>query len=221
MGNFLGKQSFPRAVFALAVLLGAATTAYAQEDIEQLRRELAEEKARAEEQMQQLEERMSSCKAQLQRMNDLERRLEASMARNGQPAAATSGSTLFVTEGKVASDATLAESRVPAGDAPELVGTEKNETMDSHAVMTGTELVADDFLGLWPLFGTGYRLRFGGYFKLDALYDLDGTGDKTQFLISQIPVDGSPEDGRVNLIWTPAERVSTGVEIHVGLPRRC
>ncbi|MGB7878615.1 MAG: DcaP family trimeric outer membrane transporter [Ilumatobacteraceae bacterium] len=31
------------------------------------------------------------------------------------------------------------------------------------------------------------------YFKLDALYDLDGTGDEYQFLIAQIPVDGSPE----------------------------
>jgi len=39
-------------------------------------------------------------------------------------------------------------------------------------------------------------MKIGGYFKLDALYDLDGSGNKTQFLISQIPVDGTPEADR-------------------------
>lgn len=31
---------------------------------------------------------------------------------------------------------------------------------------------------------------------MDALYDLDGAGDQTQFLIGQIPIEGTPEAGR-------------------------
>lgn len=192
MAKVPGSRKLPHALLALAVLLGCAGAAYAQEDTEQLRRELAEEKARVETQMQQLEEQMSSYKAQLQRLDDLERRLEASMAHDGQHAATTSDAAL----GTVAPDTASAESGAATAVAPELVRTAKNETKDSHAVITGSQLVADNFLGSWPLFGTDYRLKIGGYFKLDALYDLDGAGDKTQFLISQIPVDGSPEAGR-------------------------
>ncbi len=196
MAKLIGNRSFPFAAFAVAVLYGAAVSAHAQEDTEQLRRELDEEKARVATQMQQLEEQMSSYKAQLQRLEDLERRLEASMAQDGQPSAPASDSILVNSGDTIAPNTALAISAAATADAPELLRTEKNETKDSHAVMTGSQLVADDFLGSWPLFGTDYRLKFGGYFKLDALYDLDGAGDKTQFLISQIPVDGSPEAGR-------------------------
>jgi hypothetical protein len=69
-----------------------------------------------------------------------------------------------------------------------------NQSKDEHVVMTAGDLVADDFVGSWPMFGTNYRLRFGGYFQLDALYDLDGTTDRYNFLISRIPVEGSPAD---------------------------
>ena len=67
---------------------------------------------------------------------------------------------------------------------------------DQHHVATAEELASSTFPGSWPMFGTDYRMRFGGYFKFDALYDFDGTGDKNQFLISQIGVPGTPQDGR-------------------------
>ena len=79
---------------------------------------------------------------------------------------------------------------------PERIETGVNETRDSHVVQTAADLVADDFVGSWPLFGTDARMKIGGYVKLDALYDFDGSGDKYQFLIAQIPVDGTPASGR-------------------------
>lgn len=61
--------------------------------------------------------------------------------------------------------------------------------------LTGDDLVADDFPGSWPMFGTNLRMKVGGYVKADFVYDLDGTLDKTQFLMSTIPVPGMPEYG--------------------------
>ncbi|WP_282122874.1 DcaP family trimeric outer membrane transporter [Algibacter mikhailovii] len=54
-------------------------------------------------------------------------------------------------------------------------------------------LVNSDFPGSWPMFGTDFRMKIGGYLKADFVYDIDGTLDKTQFLMSTIPVEGQPE----------------------------
>lgn len=54
-------------------------------------------------------------------------------------------------------------------------------------------LVSSDFLGSWPMFGTDFRMKIGGYLKADFVYDMDGTLDKNQFLMSTIPVEGQPE----------------------------
>ncbi|WP_422362184.1 DcaP family trimeric outer membrane transporter [Reichenbachiella sp.] len=56
-------------------------------------------------------------------------------------------------------------------------------------------LVNDDFPGSWPMFGSDLRMKIGGYLKSDFLYDFDGTRDKSQFLMSSIPVEGQPEYG--------------------------
>lgn len=50
-----------------------------------------------------------------------------------------------------------------------------------------------DFPGAWNLPGTAFYLKFGGYFKIDAIYDFNGSGSRNQLLMSQIAVDGSPE----------------------------
>ena len=49
------------------------------------------------------------------------------------------------------------------------------------------------FPGSWPMYGTDLRIKLGGYVKTDFLYDIDGTTDKNQFLMSTIPVNGTPE----------------------------
>lgn len=92
-------------------------------------------------------------------------------------------------------DSHLSESRRPQKaktDSSEL-DVKRGEIRDTHRVEAGKELVREDFPGSWPLFGTDSRMKFGGYFKLDGMYDFDGTSDKDQFLISTIPVDNTPE----------------------------
>jgi len=143
------------------------------EDPAQLRREIAEERDRLEAQRRQLEEAMK-------RLDALEARLEAATA--NQESAPGEG------EAGAASEV--------ARIVPERLEKGSNQSKDAHDVMSGAELVADDFVGSWPLFGTDSRMKIGGYFKLDALYDFDGAGDPLQFPIGQIPVDGSPEAGR-------------------------
>ncbi|WP_455207192.1 DcaP family trimeric outer membrane transporter [Kaarinaea lacus] len=80
--------------------------------------------------------------------------------------------------------------------AEQRLGVQQNEIKDTHQVLTGADLVAEDYPGSWPLFGTDYRMKIGGYVRVDALEDLDGTGDKYQFLISEIAVDGSADAAR-------------------------
>lgn len=55
------------------------------------------------------------------------------------------------------------------------------------------KLMSDDFPGSWPMFDSDLRMKIGGYLKTDFLYDFDGTTDRSQFLMSTIPVEGEPE----------------------------
>ncbi len=70
----------------------------------------------------------------------------------------------------------------PAGDIKE-----------TNPVLSANDLIESDFPGSWPMFGSDVRIKIGGYVKVDALYDIDGTLDKNQFLMSTIPVEGQPE----------------------------
>ena len=47
--------------------------------------------------------------------------------------------------------------------------------------------------GFWELPGTEFWMKFGGYVKADVIYDVDGTRDPDQFLMSTIPVEGDPD----------------------------
>lgn len=79
----------------------------------------------------------------------------------------------------------------------------KQDIREQNPVITGSDLVKDDFKGSWPMFGSDYRMKIGGYLKADILYDFNGTTDKTQFLMRTIPVKGTPEyanDGYINFM---------------------
>jgi hypothetical protein len=67
------------------------------------------------------------------------------------------------------------------------------ELREPHQVLTGNELVEESFPASWPMFGSEFRMKIGGRVKLDMLYDFNGSNDRYQFLISGIPVEGSPE----------------------------
>lgn len=54
-------------------------------------------------------------------------------------------------------------------------------------------ITTKNFPGAWKLPGTEFYLKFGGYFRLDMIYDFNGAGSRNQLLMSQIPVAGTPE----------------------------
>lgn len=91
---------------------------------------------------------------------------------------------------KVGSEPSTLSTKEPvASQKNHLVAKEKTE------VLSSSELVSDAFPGSWPMFGTDTRMKIGGYMKTDFIYDFDGTLDKDQFLMSTIPVKGTPEYG--------------------------
>ena len=67
------------------------------------------------------------------------------------------------------------------------------DVKETNAVLSGNDLIESNFPGSWPMFGSDIRMKIGGHVKVDALYDVDGTLDKTQFLMSTIPVEGQAE----------------------------
>jgi hypothetical protein len=136
--------------------------------------EIAVERQRLSEHIRLLEEQMAEAREQAMRLDSLENRLMATKQMKGDKDSISEGGL----------------------NAPERVEASPEQRRDNHQLLTSSELVADDFVGSWPLFGSNYRMKIGGYFKLDALYDVDGSGDKYQFLISQIPVEGTPGYGR-------------------------
>ncbi len=50
-----------------------------------------------------------------------------------------------------------------------------------------------DFPGALQIPNTGLYIKFGGYFRMDAIYDFNGSGSRNQLLMSQIAFDGTPE----------------------------
>lgn len=74
-------------------------------------------------------------------------------------------------------------------------------------------LTSNDFTGSWPMFGTDLRMKIGGYFKADFIYDFDGTTDKSQFLMSTIPVRGEPEYDNEGYISFIAKETRVNIDI--------
>ncbi len=68
-----------------------------------------------------------------------------------------------------------------------------NPLTDNTKIITGAELLDDSFPGSWPLFGTDVRMKIGGYVKADFIHDFNYIGDKYEFELGSIAVEGSPE----------------------------
>ena len=63
------------------------------------------------------------------------------------------------------------------------------------APLCGGSLAAQqpDLPGFWELPNTEFWMKVGGYVKADVIYDVSGTRDPDQFLMSTIPVEGDPD----------------------------
>lgn len=59
--------------------------------------------------------------------------------------------------------------------------------------LTGEDLEDAAFPGSLPIPGTSARFKVGGYAKLDMIYDFDNVGDRYEFELATIPVEGTPE----------------------------
>ena len=67
---------------------------------------------------------------------------------------------------------------------------------------TGQDLIDASFPKSWPIFGTKIRMAIGGYFKLDYIQDFDGSYDRFQYEIQNVPIDGDgrpPQSGYMNM----------------------
>ena len=70
---------------------------------------------------------------------------------------------------------------------------------DNRKFLTGQDLLDDSFPNSIPIPGTNTRFKISGYAKLDAIQDFDYVGDRFEFELASIPVEGTPEaalDGR-------------------------
>jgi hypothetical protein len=64
---------------------------------------------------------------------------------------------------------------------------------DDHRYLTGDDLLDESFPNSLPIPGSNVRFKIGGYAKLDFIQDLDYVGDRFEFELATIPVEGTPE----------------------------
>lgn len=168
------------------------------QDVEALRKEIARQRTQLEEQ----EKRLQQQTEQLKRLETLvDSMASAPPAPSPKPAAPkvnrkpapvpSSGSK----SGLAATPEPLVE---PTVTTSPLVEANTSDILDEAPIAglgRGEEFTDEDFLKSVPLFGSDWRFSFGGYAKVDLIHDFSGSGDPSQFLLSQIPVDGSPQPG--------------------------
>jgi len=106
------------------------------------------------------------------------------------PVGAFAGDGQEPREGEGPEAGTPVEQAVDQGETPEIP---REDMKEKDRVLTGSDLVDDDFPGSWPMFGQNTRMKVGGYAQANYLYDFDGSLDRRQFLMSTIPVEGTPE----------------------------
>lgn len=73
-----------------------------------------------------------------------------------------------------------------------------------------------ELTGFWELPGTAFWMKVGGYVKADVIYDVDGTRDPDQFLMSTIPVEGDPNYQAGGYLHFTAKETRFNVDIRPG-----
>lgn len=158
-----------------ALLVGLGTPVYGQTDYD--------------EKIEELEKALEEIKASIREGQDVETRIEAlegELAKLKEDIAAGEPSK-EESEDQVASAQT--EDQLP----PAGVQGAPNPLQDDKKYLTGQDLLDESFPNSWPIPGTNTRLAIGGYAKLDFVQDLDYVGDRFEFELATIPVEGTPE----------------------------
>jgi len=89
----------------------------------------------------------------------------------------------------------------------------KGDVREPERILTGSDLIEDSFPGSWPMFGQNLRMKIGGYVKADYLYDFNGTLDRRQFLMSTIPVEGTPEHANSGYVTLFAAETRFNIDV--------
>lgn len=97
---------------------------------------------------------------------------------------------------------------------------DRAELRDNLTILTGQDLIDDSFPRSFPIFGTGVRMSFYGYLKLDYLQDFNGIrNDRFQTQIQNVPVegDGLPVESGYNNLSTRESRF--GFDVRTKSPK--
>ncbi len=163
----------------------AQETSETDERIEALEKQLEEIKARlAEGEGDDVEERLEAIEQALAE-------LKADLASGEAPAAPASPS------GTTADSQTGKKEPLPAG-----VQGAPNPMQDDRRFLTGQDLLDASFPNSVPIPGSEVRFKIDGYAKLSFIQDFDYVGDRFEFELATIPVEGTPEaalDGRTTV----------------------
>jgi uncharacterized membrane-anchored protein YhcB (DUF1043 family) len=170
-----------------------------------------QEQTDAEKKIEELEKQLQQIKDSLSDGDDVAARIEAlekEFAKLKEEMASASPGEVGVSAAKAPTaqadassasdqDATAAKQLPRSGmqGAP-------NPLQDDHRYLTGKDLLDDSFPNSIPIPGTDARFAIRGYAKLDFIQDLDYVGDRFEFELATIPVEGTPEaalDGRTTL----------------------
>lgn len=133
------------------------------------------------------------------KMEQMQRELDILRARDRDRQAQLD--TLVVSDDEPSAEAATGASPRDRGQALDVASLTEADTEDILANMPlaglgrGEQLNDPDFEKSVPLFGSDFRFSLGGYAKTDLIFDFDGVGDPYQFLLSEIPVNDSPQGG--------------------------
>jgi hypothetical protein len=182
--NFGLKRNASRICAALVVLtllpVGFGTPVFAQSDYD--------------EKIEELEKALEEIKASIREGEDVGSRIEALEAELAKLKEEIAAGEPSEEESKDQVAAEPEDQLPPAG-----VQGAPNPMQDDKKYLTGQDLLDESFPNSWAIPGTKSRLAIGGYAKLDFIQDLDYVGDRFEFELATIPVEGTPEaelDGR-------------------------
>ena len=170
------------AVAATVAAPGAfAEDSYA-EQLDELKQRL-EEVAELAAQDAELSRRLDQIKADLA---SFEKELETPVAGQGSDASTAMSTAAPSKETELATASPSAE--LPAGTQGV-----PNPLQRESEFLTGRDLLDDSFPGSLPIPGTGARFKIGGFAKFDFIQDFDYVGDRYEFELATIAVEGTPE----------------------------
>ena len=175
-------------VFLGLLLTGTGAPVFAQADYD--------------EKIEALEKSLEEIKASIAAGDDVNARIEAledELANLKQQIADESSTSQDLGEEQASATGTDDSSAPSQSDAvadlppPGVQGSPNPLQRDDHEYLTGEDLLDESFPNSLPIPGSNVRFKIGGYAKLDFIQDLDNMGDRFEFELATIPIEGTPE----------------------------